>query len=160
MNLLLVISAGILMVVGLIGSMKKKFPGTIFAYLGIILLHYSKLAQYSIHFFILWGVLIIAIQGLDYILPDWGNRKFGGSNKGVWGSMIGMLIGLIFGKWFLVAGAILGALVGELLAGKKSNDAIHHSVGAFLIFILGTISQLIVCGVLLRHYITSVSYLF
>lgn len=148
------------MVVGLIGSMKKKFPGTILAYLGIILLHYSKLAQYSVHFFIQWGVVIIAIQGLDYILPNWGKRRFGGSKKGVWGSLIGMLIGLLFGKWFLVAGAILGAFAGELLAGKKSNEAIHQSAGAFLIFILGNISQVIVCGVLLRHYVNSVSYLF
>ena len=155
----LVISAGILIIGGLIGGLRKNFPGIILCYLGMILLHYSKLSQYSVHFFIRWGVLIIAIQGLDYILPDWGKRRFGGSKRGVWGGMAGLLIGLIFGKWFMVSGAIVGAFIGELLAGKKSNDAIHHAVGAFLIFILGTISEMIVGGIFLHHFIDSVGYL-
>lgn len=159
MNIFLVISAGILIVSGLVGTVWKKFPATILSYLGIILLHYSTLAQYSVHFFISWGLLIIAIQGLDYILPNWGNRRFGGSKKGVWGGFFGLIVGLVFGKWGMVAGAVTGAFIGELIAGKKSNEAIHESVGAFVIFILGTISQLIVSGVFLHHYIDSVCYL-
>ncbi len=159
MDTFLIIAAGFFIIAGLVGSFKKKLPGTILSYLGIVLLHYSTLTQYSVHFFIRWGLLIIAVQGLDYLLPEWGKRRFGGSKRGVWGSLIGMLAGMYFGKLGIVGGAIIGAFVGELFAGKKSNNAIHHHIGAFAVFILGTISQLIIAGIFLYRYIDAILYL-
>jgi len=156
METFLIIAAGIFILAGLVGSFKKKLPGTILSYLGIVLLHYSSLTHYSVHFFIRWGLLIIAIQGLDYFLPEWGKRRFGGSKRGVWGSLIGLLAGMYFGKWGIVSGAIIGAFVGELFSGKKSKEAIYHHIIPFIIFILGTISQLIITGIFLHRYLDAV----
>jgi len=158
MDTFLIVLAGILLITGLAGSVISKLPGTLLCYLGIIILQYSTIAEFSVHFFIKWGVLVIAVQGLDYLIPDWGNRMFGGSKKGVYGSLTGLLIGLYIGPWGIIAGAVGGAFIGELFAGKKSNQAIHHAVGSFAIFILGTISQLIVSGILLYHYVENLSY--
>lgn len=155
----LIIFAGILIIAGLLGCIIQKLPGTPLCYLGIILIHFSSIDEFSVHFFIRWGIIIIAVQGLDYLLPQWGKRKFGGSKRGVWGSFFGMLAGMYFGTWGLVAGAVMGAFIGELFAGKVSNEAIHHAIGSFLIFIMGTIIQLIVAGVMLHHYIRAVSYI-
>lgn len=159
MDILLIIIAGILLCAGLLGSIVKKLPGTPLSYLGIIILNFSSIADYSTFFFVRWGVLIIAVQGLDYLIPNWGNKKFGGSNKGVWGSLLGMLVGMYFARVGIIAGAVLGAFIGELFAGKESNKAIHQAVSSFAFFILGTISQLIVAGILLYYYITDLSYI-
>lgn len=158
-DIFLVIMACLLVIAGLLGSMRKKFPGTILGYLGMILFHYSGYIHLSLHFFVQWGVIIIAIQGLNYFLPQWGKRRFGGTKKGVWGSLIGLLAGMILGKWGLVAGAVAGAAVGEMLAGKKSNEAILKSVGAFAVFIAGTISELIVAGLFFYKVIFTLIYL-
>jgi len=158
MDTFLIILAGIFLITGLIGCVVSKLPGTLLCYLGIILLQYSTIAEFSVHFLIKWGVLIIAVQGLDYFIPDWGNRKFGGSMKGVWGSMLGMFAGMVFGPIGIITGAVIGAFIGELFAGKVSNQAIHHAIGQFAFFILGTISQLIVSGILIYYYLENLSY--
>jgi len=158
MDNFLIVLAGIFLIAGLIGCTISKVPGILLSYLGIMILNYSTISEFSVHFFIRWGVVVIAVQGLDYFIPDWGNRKFGGSNKGVWGSMIGMLLGIYFGRWGIVAGAIVGAFIGELFAGKETNTAIHHAIGSFIFFILGTISQLIVAGILIFYYIEDIRY--
>jgi len=152
MDYVLIVVAGLFLIGGLIGCLASKLPGTPLCYLGIIILNFSSIAEYSVHFFIRWGLIIIAIHGLSYFIPHWGKRKFGNSRRGVWGSLTGMLAGIYFGPWGIVAGAILGALLGELIAGKESNRAIHQAVSSFFFFILGTISQLIVAGILIYHY--------
>ncbi|MDR3653857.1 MAG: DUF456 domain-containing protein [Paludibacter sp.] len=158
MDIFLIIVAGIFLIAGLLGCLISKLPGIVLSYLGIIILNFSSIAEYSVHFFIRWGVIIIAIQGLDYIIPNWGDRKFGGSKTGVWGSLLGMLTGMYFGSYGVIVGAVIGAFIGELFAGKESNEAIHHAISSFSFFILGTISQLIVAGILLNHYIDKIIY--
>jgi len=159
MDNLIIVVAGIFLIAGLIGCVVSKLPGTPLCYLGIMILNFSSISEHSVHFFVRWGLVIIAIQGLDYLIPHWGKRKFGGSKKGVWGSLLGMLAGIYFGVWGIVIGAITGALVGELLAGKESNLAIHKAASSFAFFILGTISQIIVAGILIFHYIDDLSYI-
>jgi uncharacterized protein YqgC (DUF456 family) len=158
MDTFLIVLAGIFLIVGLIGSVISKLPGAPLCYLGIIILQYSSIAEFSVHFFIKWGILVIAVQGLDYLIPEWGTKKFGGSKRGVWGSFIGMVAGMYFGPSGIIAGAITGAFLGELFAGKESNQAIHHAISSFSFFILGTISQLIAAGILIYYYIDNLSY--
>ena len=158
MDTALIVLAGIFLLTGLIGCVISKLPGASLCYLGIIILQYTTIAEFSIHFFIKWGVLVIAVQGLNYLIPDWGNRKFGGSKKGVWGSLVGMFAGMYFGPVGIFTGAITGAFIGELFAGKESNRMIHQAIGSFSFFILGTVSQLIVAGILIYHYIGNIIY--
>ncbi|MDP4237935.1 MAG: DUF456 domain-containing protein [Bacteroidota bacterium] len=160
MDTFLIVLAGVFLIIGLIGCFFSKLPGTLLSYLGIIILHYTSIDEFSVHFFIRWGVLVIAVQGLDYFIPNWGNRKFGGSIRGVCGSMLGVLSGLFFGSWeIIIIGAIVGAFIGELFAGKESNKAIRYAFASFAFFILGTISQLIVAGILFHYYLNDLSYL-
>ena len=71
---------------------------------------------------------------------------------------MGMLAGMYFGPVGIISGAVAGAFVGELFAGKESNQAIYLSISSFAFFILGTISQLIVSGILIYYYIENLSY--
>jgi uncharacterized protein len=158
MDILLVVLAGLLLLLGLIGCIVPMLPGTPLCYLGIILLHFSSYAEFSIHFFIRWGVIIIIVQGLDYFIPIWGAHKFGGSKRGVWGSMIGMMIGIFIGPLGIILGAISGAFVGEMLAGKNTGTAIRAAIGSFIGFILGTISQVGGGGVLVYYYFEALTY--
>jgi uncharacterized protein YqgC (DUF456 family) len=158
MDTFLIVFAGILIVAGLVGGLIPKLPGAPLSYLGLVVFQYSSIAEFSVHFFIRFGILVIAIQGLDYLIPSWGERKFGGSTKGVWGSLAGVIAGLYFGIPGIVLGAISGAFIAELFAGKESNEAIQHAVSSFIYFIIGTIFQVIVCGIMLFYYIDNLRY--
>ena len=146
MEIILIITAFTCIVVGIIGSVLPVLPGVPLSYAGILLLHFTEKVQFSIPFLILWLVLVILVQLLDYYVPIWGTRKFGGSKRGVWGCAIGMVVGLFFGPWGIVLGPFVGAIVGELSGGKQTQAAIKAGFGSFIGFLLGIVSKLVVGG--------------
>ena len=93
------------------------------------------------------------IQVLDYFIPIWGTKKFGGTKIGVWGSVIGMIVGLFFAPLGIILGPFVGAIIGELIAGKETKLAIKAGFGAFIGFLFGTIAKLIVGGFLIYYYV-------
>lgn len=156
MDLFLIIMAGLLLVTGFLGSILPILPGIPLSYAGILLLHFTDKYQFSSEFLILWAVIVVAIQVLDYYIPIWGTKKFGGSKSGIRGSVIGLLFGMFLGPFGIVLGPFVGALVGELLAQKATPDALKAAFGAFLGFIIGTVSKLIVAGMLIYYYIITI----
>ena len=156
MEIILIITAFTCIVVGIIGSVLPVLPGVPLSYAGILLLHFTEKVQFSIPFLILWLVLVILVQLLDYYVPIWGTRKFGGSKRGVWGCAIGMVVGLFFGPWGIVLGPFVGAMVGELSGGKQTQAAIKAGFGSFIGFLLGIVSKLVVGGFLLYYAIEAV----
>ena len=52
---------------------------------------------------------------LDYIVPVWGTKKFGGSKYGTRGATVGLIIGLFLGPLGIIIGPFIGAVVGELI---------------------------------------------
>ncbi len=156
MEIILIITAFTCIVVGIIGSVLPVLPGVPLSYAGILLLHFTEKVQFSIPFLILWLVLVILVQLLDYYVPIWGTRKFGGSKRGVWGCAIGMVVGLFFGPWGIVLGPFVGAIVGELFGGKQTQAAIKAGFGSFIGFLLGIVSKLVVGGFLLYYAIEAV----
>jgi len=156
MDIFLIILAGILLVLGFLGSILPVLPGTPLSYLGILLLHFTSKVEFSIEFLVLWAILVILVQVLDYLIPIWGTKKFGGSKYGVWGSVLGMIAGLFFGPLGIILGPFIGAIIGELLAGKASKEAIKAGFGTFVGFLFGTISKLIVAGFLIYYYVEAI----
>ena len=156
MEIILIITAFTCIVVGIIGSVLPVLPGVPLSYAGILLLHFTEKVQFSIPFLILWLVLVILVQLLDYYVPIWGTRKFGGSKRGVWGCAIGMVVGLFFGPWGIVLVPFVGAIVGELSGGKQTQAAIKAGFGSFIGFLLGIVSELVVGGFLLYYAIEAV----
>lgn len=156
MDTLLIILAFILIIIGILGSILPVLPGVPVSYVGILLLHFTEKVQFTTQFLIFWLVMVILVQVLDYLVPIWGTKKFGGSKRGIWGCAIGMVVGLFFGPWGIILGPFLGAIVGELSGGKQTQSAIKAGFGSFVGFLLGVISKLIVSGFLLYYAIVSV----
>lgn len=156
MDILLIVIAGLFLLAGFLGCILPFLPGTPLCYLGLIILHFSSKAEFTMKFFILWGVIVIIVQGLDYFLPVWGTKKFGGSNKCACGSMLGLIVGLFFGHVGIILGPFVGAFIGELLAGKEAQSAIRAAFGTFVAYLLGTVSKLVVAGFLIYYYVQAV----
>ena len=156
METILIILAFTCIIVGIIGSVLPVLPGVPLSYAGILLLHFTDKIQFSTPFLIFWAVLVILVQLLDYYVPIWGTKKFGGSKRGIWGCAIGMVVGLFFGPWGIVLGPFAGAIVGELTGGKQTQAAVKAGFGSFLGFLAGIVSKLIVGGFLLYQAIIHV----
>lgn len=156
MDLFLIITAGILLTIGFLGSVLPVLPGIPLSYGGILLLHFTEKYEFETNFLILWAVIVITIQVLDYYIPIWGTKKFGGSKSGVRGSIIGILVGMFFGPIGIIFGPFAGALIGELIAQKPTREALKAAFGAFLGFIIGTVSKLVVAGMLIYYYLITI----
>src|SRR5690606_24801061 len=76
----------ILMLIGIIGCLAPVLPGPPLSYLGLIMLHLTRFGQFSSTLLIILAVITVVVSILDYIVPIWGTKKFGGSKYGMRGA--------------------------------------------------------------------------
>lgn len=153
MDIVLIILGALCLLAGIVGCIVPALPGVPLAYVGLWLLHITDRAQFSWQFLLIWGIITVVVQVLDYIIPVWGTKKFGGSKWGTWGSMIGLLLGMFLGPWGIILGPFMGAVVGELIAGKASSQALRAGFGSFVGLMTGTVIKLICCGMMTYYFI-------
>ena len=115
MDILLIIIGSICLLAGLIGCIVPMLPGPPIAYMALVLLHFTDKVQFTITQLLLWLLLVIVIQVLDYFIPMFGVKRFGGTSWGNWGCIIGTFTGLfLFPPWGVIIGPFAGAFIGEL----------------------------------------------
>ena len=156
MDALLVILGIVCIIAGIVGSVLPALPGLPLSYCGILLLHFTEKIQFTTQFLVFWALLVIAVSLLDYYIPIWGTKKFGGSKRGVWGCAIGMVVGIFLGPWGIIVGPFAGAVIGELTGGKQSTAALKAGFGSFLGFVAGVAAKLIVGAFLLFYAIKEI----
>lgn len=144
--------AGLL--IGLAGAV-LPLPGPPLSYVGFLCLHFSKYAQFSQGLLISLGVLTAIIAVLDYYVPIWGTKKFGGTQAGAWGATVGVVIGFfVIPAIGVFLGAFLGALVGELIGGAQFNYALKSAIGSFVGFMAGIVMKVLLCLVMIYYATT------
>ena len=148
MEIFLLVLAFLFMLIGIIGCIVPGLPGTPIAYVGLWIAQATERVDFSWQFLLIWGIVVIVISVLDYIVPAWGTKQFGGTKWGVWGSTIGVFVGLFFGASGVILGPLVGAIVGELIAGKQLQEAIRAGWGSFIGILFGTILKLVACGLM------------
>lgn len=134
---LLLISGIILMILGIIGCLVPVLPGPPFSFFGIILLHLSRFGQFSGTTLIILGVIAAVVTILDYIVPVWGTRKFGGTKYGARGATVGLIVGLFLGPAGIIIGPLIGAFVGEMIFRDDISYALKAGFGSLLGFLTG-----------------------
>lgn len=150
---ILFITIGILFIfLGIIGCILPILPGPPIGYIGLVFLQFTDATPFSTNFMILWAIIALGVTALDYIVPIWGTKKYGGSKYGTWGSMIGLVLGLFVPPIGIIIGPFVGALVGELILGRSSNEAIRSGKGALMGFLLGTGLKLIVSSIIAFYF--------
>ncbi len=147
MEIIWIILAGLCIVGGLIGAFLPIIPGLPFSYLGLLILHFSGVATFTTPFLIIWAIVIVAILVVENAIPAYTSKKFGGSNYGSTGSLIGMILGMLFFPplgFFL--GTLIGAFVGEYIYKQDFNVAVKSAWGSFIGFLTGTMIKAIVAA--------------
>ena len=151
MDILLLITGIACLIIGLAGAV-LPLPGPPLSFGGLILLHMSSYAEFSQAVLVSLGFVTLVIAILDYYIPIWGTKKFGGTRYGAIGATLGLLVGFfVIPAIGIFIGTFLGALVGELIGGATTQIALKSAVGSFVGFITGIVMKVLLCLVMIGY---------
>ena len=146
----------ILCIIAIAGSILPLLPGPPVAYAGLLIQQLRDPNPFTTQFLLIWlGIVLISLV-LDYVIPIWGTKKFGGTKYGVWGCTLGFLAAFWMGPWGVIIGPFVGAFVGEMIAGQDSHKSLKAAIGSFVGFLLGSFLKLVVCFFMLFYIIRSI----
>jgi uncharacterized protein YqgC (DUF456 family) len=142
-------------IAGLIGCFLPFIPGPSFSLISLFIISYANnWKPFSLTFLAVMVVAIILVTAMDYVVPAAGAKKYGASQRGIWGSIIGMFLGLFFfPPWGMILGAFIGALAGEMIAGRKGKKALRVVWGIFIGNMISVGIKLTYAGIVLFFYI-------
>ena len=155
MDLILLVLAFILVISGILGSFLPVLPGVPLSWLGLLLLHFTSAIPMNYTFLGITLVVTIIIFVLQYTIPAYGTRKFGGSKSGMWGATIGLVVGIFLPiPGGILIGTFAGAFIGELINKSTSKVALKAAFGSFIGFLASTFMEFFVafCFLLLFCY--------
>lgn len=146
MDIVLLIVAIALMLVGIGGSFLPILPGPPLCYAGFLCVHFSTYAQFSTSFLITWAIVVVILGILEYYIPTYGTKKFGGTKAGQKGATVGTILGIFIPPQplWLILGPFAGAFLGELWHNaRNTKKAFRSAWGSFIGFLAGTFVKII-----------------
>lgn len=157
-DILWIVLAGLLWLVGAVGSVAPILPGLPLCWAGLLALKFIPSTKDDVTWTViaLLGVVTAVITILDNVLPVWGTKKMGGNKQVVWGATIGLLFGFFLGPWGIIFGPFVGAFLGGLLSGTRFTPATKQATGAFLGYITGLVLKLITAGVIAFFFVRTI----
>lgn len=150
---ILVATGIIFIIVGLIGCILPIIPGPPLSFIGLLFLHFTGFRDFTSNFLLLMGIVAIVVTIIDYIVPIWGTKKFGGSKAGVWGATLGLIVGIFFFPPIgIIIGPLAGAVIAEMTRGKEFNKSFRAGLGSLVGFLLGTGIKLMASGIMTYYF--------
>ena len=139
MDLFLAILAVLFGIIGIIGSVVPVIPGVILSYAGLLCAFFRSDSTISSVTVWIWLAIVAIVSVVDYFLPAYMTKLFGGSRAATVGATIGLIVGIFLTPIGMIAGTFAGAVIGELLNNRDDlYRALKAGIGSFLSFIVGT----------------------
>jgi hypothetical protein len=154
MDIILIIIAALLMLIGIIGSFLPILPGPLTSWIGLLIVHFTDSVPMDKSFLVITFMIAIGIWLLDYIIPAIGTKRFGGSRYGMIGTTIGLVVGLLAPiPGGIIIGPFIGALIGELINKSDTKMATKAAFGSFIGFLASTFIKFVVAIIYLGLFI-------
>ena len=145
METLVIICAIVAGIIGIAGSILPGLPGPPFSWVGMLILYIwgngtnAAGDPMSLKTLIVWGVVVVVVSIIDYVVPMYFTKLTGGSKYAERGAMIGLVVGIILTPIGMILGSFLGAFIAEMAYAKKdAASSLKAATGSFLGFITGT----------------------
>ena len=147
----------IVMLVGILGCILPLLPGPPLCYIALLIQQLRSEPPFTSKFLWIWAGITVVVTVLDYVIPLYGTKRFGGSKYGIWGCTIGLIAGFWLGPLGIIIGPFVGAFIGEIIANNNSSQALKAAWGSFAGFLFGTLLKLVVC-VIMAWYLFAIIF--
>ena len=152
MDTFLAILAVICGIGGILGAVLPVIPGPALSYFGMLCAYWTDSTAITGRMLIIWAVITILVTLLDYVLPGYFSKVFGGTRAGITGATVGVFVGLFFGPVGIILGPFFGAVIGELLHERQElGKALKVGIGSLISFIVGSGIKIIASGFMLFY---------
>lgn len=144
MGIFLIILAGLLLLIGIVGSILPVIPGVPVSWLGLLVFYLHPSISINYWFLgITLGVTIL-IYGLQIAIPAMGTKKYGGSKFGIIGTTVGLIVGIFIPiPLGIIICPFIGAFLGEIINKNDSKNALRAAYGSFIGFLASTFIECI-----------------
>ena len=159
---LLIIVCIILVIVGFIGSIAPLLPGAILSIIGLYLIQIHPEVDTPLRILVLCTIGTIISMIVDYYLPMWWTKKYGGTKRGMIWSTVGLCAGIfILPPLGMIILPCIWAFLGEYYISKlHGKAALRAARGSFVGFMLSNGYKLILSGSILIIVLSEVVHLF
>jgi uncharacterized protein YqgC (DUF456 family) len=155
-TLLLWVLAGVLMLVGLAGTLLPVLPGIPLMMIGMLIAawadDFTRIGWVTL---VVLGVLMALSFVVEVAAAALGAKHVGASRQAIAGAALGTVLGLFMGFVGLLLGPFIGAVIGELLARRDGPGALKVGIGAWLGFVLGTVAKLALAFTMLGVFVAA-----
>lgn len=158
MNEVWILVGALLLVGGIVGSVLPFLPGPPLCYVALLLQQFRTHKPFSTTFLVTWAVIVAVVILLDYLVPLYGTKRFGGTKYGLWGCSLGFLAAFWMGPWGIVFGPFIGAFIGEWLANRDAPQAMQAAIGSLVGFLFGTGIKLVTCLVMGYYFVATLGH--
>jgi len=133
---------GVLLVLGLAGTVLPFLPGTPLIFVGALIYAFANdWEPIGIGRLTILAALSALGYALHYLAGALGTRRAGGSAWAFVGALAGGIVGLFFGLPGLLLGPPLGAIAGELLKSGDLRTSVRTGIAAFLGMLAGAVAN-------------------
>jgi uncharacterized protein YqgC (DUF456 family) len=144
---------------GFLGCFLPLLPGTTLILCGVFAYHWMVApAGAALSSTTLWGISLIMVAShvTDIASALIGAKRYGASQRGVWGGLAGLVVGMAFGLPGLLLGPIVGVVAGEMLSGKTPREAVASAWGTVVGNAAGVVLRVIAGGAMVVWFILAV----
>ena len=146
--------AGLLVLVGLLGTILPAVPGVPLVFAGMLLAAWGGDFEHIGGFTVAVLAVLTALAVIaDLLASALGTRVAGASKWAFIGAGVGAVVGLFFGIPGLLIGPFGGAVAGEALATQNLQQAAKAGVGATLGLLFGTLAKIALAFTMLGVFV-------
>ncbi len=148
MDIFLLVLAAVLLIMGMLGSFLPVLPGVPFSWVGLLLFYLTSEVPMNYTFLGITLLVTILVVVLQYVIPAFGSKYFGGSKSGMIGATVGLFVGIFIPIPFgIILGAFGGAFIGEIINKSDSRTATRAAFGSFLGLVASTFMEFLISGI-------------
>ncbi len=135
--------AGILVLVGLAGTILPMLPGVPFVFGGLLVVAWiDNFQRIGWPTLTILALLTIMAMAVDFIATMMGAKRAGASKLALLGAAIGSIVGIFFGLIGIFIFPFIGAVIGEYLEHQKLGQAGKVGVATWLGLLFGALAKL------------------
>jgi uncharacterized protein len=155
-SLLLWLLGGLLVLVGLAGTLLPLLPGIPLMLVGMVIAAWADdFMRIGWVTLVILAVLTVLSFVVEFAAAALGAKRVGASREAIAGAALGTVLGFFLGFVGLILGPFIGALAGELMARRDPARAVHVGIGAWIGFLVGTIAKLAVAFMMLGVFVAA-----